>query len=166
MKKVYKNFSYRVFPGFYESILYDSDKLYCFNNGELPEGFCWEFVDGGFQKYCKETCEQWVSNMADALENSRYADHDNPLGLKIGKYCGMKSPKEYNFTTDKIQFSVDVNLNRLKNTAGKLAVRNLTSTFLITGQTGTASGHSYPTMWFSSSGTTNTARTRATSLTL
>ena len=114
MKKVYENFSYRVFPGFYESTLYNSDKLYWFDNDGLPKGFCWEFVDGGFQKYCKETCEQWVSNMADALENSRYADHDNPLGLKIGKYCGMKSPKEYNFTTDKIQFSVDVNLNRLK----------------------------------------------------
>lgn len=114
MKKVYENASCKVFPGFYESLLYNSDTLCNLDYGRLPEGFCWEFVKGGYQSFCKETCEDWVSAMQDALENSRYADHDNPLGLKIGKYCGMWSPKEYNFRTDRIQFKVEVNLNKLK----------------------------------------------------
>ena len=114
MKKVYENASCKVFPGFYESLLYNSDTLYNLGYGELPEGYCWEFVKGGYQNFCKETCEDWVFAMQDALENSKYADHDNPIGLKIGKYCGMWSPKEYNFYTDRIQFNVEVNLNKLK----------------------------------------------------
>jgi len=114
MKKVYENASCKVFPGFYDSLLYNPDTLCTLDYGQLPEGFCWEFVEGGYQSFCKETCEDWVSAMQDALENSIYANHDNPLGLKIGKYCGMWSPKEYNFYTDKILFNVEVNLNKLK----------------------------------------------------
>lgn len=109
MKKIYENASCKVFPGFYESLLYNSDTLYHFEYGELPEGFCWEFVKGGYQNFCRETCEEWVYKMQDALDES-----ENPLNLKIGKYCGMWSPREYNFYTDKIQFRVEVNLNDLK----------------------------------------------------
>ena len=107
MKKIYENASCEVFPGFYESLLYNPDTLYNFERNELPEGFEWEFVKGGYQKFCKETCENWVSVVEDSFT-------ENPINLKIGKYCGMWSPKEYNFYTDKIQFVVDVNLNELK----------------------------------------------------
>lgn len=36
MKKIYENASCKVFPGFYESILYNSDTLYHFEDGYLP----------------------------------------------------------------------------------------------------------------------------------
>ena len=107
MKRVYTNSKYTVFPGFYESVLYNSDTLYYFETDELPEGFCWEFVKGGFEKFENETCEAWVEAMKDNL-------FDNPIGLRIGKYTSLYSPKYYNFSTDKISFEVEVNLNELK----------------------------------------------------
>ena len=114
MKKVYENWSCEIFPGFYESLLYNSDTLCHFDSEALPDGYGWEFVKGGWDKFCKETCEKWVDAMRNELENSKYSDKDNPLNLKIEKYCGMWSPREYNFMTDKIQFRVEVNLNKLK----------------------------------------------------
>lgn len=107
MKTIYENWSARVFPGFYDSILYHSDLLYCWDSNETPEGFTWDFTEGGFGKYAKKMCEAWCKSIADNFT-------DNPLGLKVGKYRSMWSPKEYNFTTDKISFSVEVNLNDLK----------------------------------------------------
>lgn len=114
MKKIYENSSCKVFPGFYDSLLYNSDTLHNFNNGNLPDGFCWEFVKGGYQEFVKETCEKWVSDMKENLEHSRYADKDNPLNVQIGKYRSMWSPREYNFMTNRIRFDVSFNLNELK----------------------------------------------------
>ncbi len=107
MKTVYENFSSMVFPGFYESLLYNSDTLYHFEYGELPDGFCWEFVNNGYCKYTEAVCKEWVSIIKDELSV-------NSLNMKIGKFKRMWSPKEYNFMTDRISFEVSVNLNDLK----------------------------------------------------
>lgn len=106
MKHVYCNSSCKVFSGFYESNLYNSDMLYNFEREYLPKGFCWEFVNGGFDKFCKETCEDWVDAMSDNFD-------ENPLDMKL-KYKSLWSPKYYNYSTDKINIEVDINLAKLK----------------------------------------------------
>lgn len=107
MKRIYENWSSAVFPGFYESVLYNCDTLYNYEYGETPKGFFWDFTSEGFAKFQKETCEAWIDAMRDCL-------NVNPIGLKIGSYAGIRSPREYNFTTDKLKFGVEFNLNELK----------------------------------------------------
>lgn len=106
MKHIYSNSSCKVFGGFYESNLYDSDTLYNFERDELPKGFCWEFKKDGYEKFCKETCEDWVDAMNDNFD-------ENPLEMEL-KYIGMWSPKYYNYSTDKLNLEVKVNLAKLK----------------------------------------------------
>ena len=107
MKMIYENSSCRVFPGFYDSLLYNPDTLNDYSYGDLPDGYCWEFVKGGWQKFQKETCEDWVDAIKDNFK-------ENPLHLKINNFYGINSPREYNFRTDRIQFGGEVNLNDLK----------------------------------------------------
>lgn len=107
MKRVYENWSSAVFPGFYESLLFNSDTLCNWERDETPKGFWWDFTREGYKKFQKETCEAWVDAMRDNFK-------DNPIGLKIGSYAGLWSPREYNFTTDKLSMRVEFNLNELK----------------------------------------------------
>jgi len=107
MKHVYENFSCTVFPGFYESLLYNSDTLYYHDSESLPEGYSWEFVEGGYEKFEKETCKEWVRAISENFE-------DNPLGMTIGKFKFLWSPKYYNFSTNRISFEVSVDLRKLK----------------------------------------------------
>lgn len=104
MKTVYENFSGDVFPGFYESTLYNSGM---FDYPKCPEGFYQDFKTGEFQKYQTETCKDWVSKMAEQIK-------ENPIGLEILGYAGMSSPMEYNFRTDRISVKIKVNLFKLK----------------------------------------------------
>ena len=104
MKFVYENFSRKIFPGFYESTLYNSDM---FDYLKCSKGFYFDFKTGEFQKYIVETCDDWVSEMS-------YQIKDNPIGLEILGYVGIRSPGEYNFRTDRISIEIKVNLFKLK----------------------------------------------------
>lgn len=106
MKTTYTNWSGKVFPGFYDSILYSGDDLYYFNEGETPDGYGWDFRDGGFAKYADSVCKDWTFWMDTALDG-------NKIGLSV-KFKSMWSPSEYNFYTDKLNLSVKFNLNSLK----------------------------------------------------
>lgn len=104
MKLIYENFNTVVFPGFYESTLYNSDM---FNYLKCHEGFYLDFSTEGFKKYQIETCEDWVSEMAEQIKG-------NPIGLEILGYAKLSSPREYNFRTDRISIEIKVNLFKLK----------------------------------------------------
>ena len=106
MKYLYTNLKCSVFPGFYNSTisLDEIDR----DSSEIPEGFSWDFMPKCYQKYMAEVSAEWVWNMKQQLE------FDNPLSISIGKLDSLWSPHEYNFTTDKITFRVDVNLRKLK----------------------------------------------------
>ena len=108
MKKIYENFSCEIFPGFYESMLYNSDTLYNFEYDYTPDGYYWDFTIDGWTNFKQETCNKWVEAIDFNFE-------ENPIDLKIGKFSGLRSPREYNFTTDKISFEVDVDLRKLKS---------------------------------------------------
>lgn len=107
MRMIYENFSDKVFGGFYDSNLYNSDMLYSYEYDKTPEGFEWDFKENDFKNFCKETCMDYVDAIRDNFS-------ENPIGLEVGKYRGMWSPREYNFYTDRIQFYVKFNLNKLK----------------------------------------------------
>lgn len=98
MKIVYENWSSQVFPGFYHSFF--SDPL----ESELcQDGYYLDIAN--YSKYQKLVCEQYVACIQFI---------DNPLDMKILRYEGLRSPREYNFHTDKIQISIDINMHKLK----------------------------------------------------
>lgn len=98
----YENWSCEVFPGFYDSVI-SSEFALDFEQMMAPKGLYLEVHD--HQWYANEVCRQWVA-LIDFDEN--------PAGMRVGRYLGMDSPREYNFRTDRITFEVEVDLNKLK----------------------------------------------------
>lgn len=104
----YTNFSAQIFPGFYDSILFCSDDLYEPCGDHAPDGYSWEFRrNDGFKNYQLAMIDIWI----EAMEKGW---NDNPLGMELKGFKGIHSPREYNFTTDKIELDVKVNLLKLK----------------------------------------------------
>lgn len=103
MKKIkYINWTPSIFPGFYESELYNSDMLYNFTaNDELPDGEYWDFVDGGFEKYCQDLAKQTAEQLVYDL------DQDEQI-IKESEFVALHSPKYYNFETDKIECNLEI----------------------------------------------------------
>lgn len=104
MKVAYENYSIDVFPGFYETGLWNSDM---FDYWTCKDGFYMDFKTGGFLAYKKEICEEWISEMQKQIKG-------NPTGLKIIGFKDVKSPKEYNLYTDTIKMGISVDLRKLK----------------------------------------------------
>jgi hypothetical protein len=105
----WENFSCKLFDGFYESNLYNSDTMYYFNEYEedIPEGYGYDITD--FNGFCADVSEQ----CADSLWDNLYQDVNNPVILDI-KYKGISSPTYYNFTTDKLKCDITLNVTLLE----------------------------------------------------
>ncbi len=101
----YENWSGRVFPGFCYTILSSSNTLSSDNHFCAPDGFYLDVVDEA--DYRHEVCREWAWAMEANWD-------DNPVGMRVGEFVGLWSPREYNFSTDRITVEVKVNLNRLK----------------------------------------------------
>lgn len=107
----YENFSCDVFPGFYESELYDSDMLHNFSETmqDGPDDTQeWDFTQDGWKQYVNETCEAWLDALKSGFTN-------NPLDIEIGNLVGLNSPREYNFRTDRISFEITYDEERLED---------------------------------------------------
>ena len=110
MKKVieYMNWSTDIFEGFYESILFNSGTLdnnpYVYD-AKLPEGYCWDIAD--FRGYMNAVGDEAVNLIASELANDSVV-----LDMK---FTGISSPREYNFTTDKLCADVTVDYEKLKD---------------------------------------------------
>ena len=115
MKQIieYTNDNIHIMPGFYESILFSSDTEYeenlnieqdCKENGE-------EFVEheikdfAGFQK---EVCSRIVDNLIKPM-----LCEDNEICDNI-KLTDVYSPRQYNFTTDKIDCEINIDTENLQ----------------------------------------------------
>ena len=94
------NIELPLFPGFYGSVLEDSD----------TEGSAWNsFVDGAEIAYDPDDYEyDWAERRKDICEGFVDAiKRQTPSGLfKTIEFNHMTSPREYNFTTDKIWVDV------------------------------------------------------------
>jgi hypothetical protein len=91
-----------IFPGFYESELYNSDQEYNFSYNEGEE---YEIKD--FDGYCKYICEALSDKISDYLTSAKDI-------CKSVKYKAMSSPREYNFTTDHLLMDAEIDLSALK----------------------------------------------------
>lgn len=94
---IYTCESYNIFPGFYESWLYNSDSEYYASEALSENGESYEIRD--FPEYQKEVCEKTASVLWNAL----------PVDciIKNIDFYKMESPQYYNFSTDKILFKID-----------------------------------------------------------
>lgn len=95
-----------IFPGFYESELYHCDSEINWNDDEKYEykKFMPCEIDN-FEEFTTEVCMGISSEIADLLV-------DNEICLSC-EHVGMSSPREYNFTTDKILLDLEIDLPRL-----------------------------------------------------
>jgi len=106
---VYENFSSEVFPGFYESPLYDSNMLYNFSEAMSDDKYQdWDFTPEGWKKYVNQTCMAWVETLKKSFIR-------NPLEIEIGELAGLDSPREYNFRTDRISFQITYDDTKLED---------------------------------------------------
>lgn len=105
----YTNWSTDVFPGFYESDLYNSDTIYNINGSIEDDEAPVDFTDTGFDEYCKDVARQVADLLADAL--SLYQD-DQKI-IKASRFKSLWSPKYYNFETDRIEFELDIDWDAL-----------------------------------------------------
>lgn len=95
----YTNFSILIFEGFYESGLYDSDRLYWVNENqnECNEDNPTEW-DIDFPKFQKEVCEE-VAYLLGKYTRGKIIS-------KI-EFVKLDSPKEYNYRTDRLVLNVE-----------------------------------------------------------
>lgn len=110
----YCNDSTVIMPGFYESALFYPDKLYeeninyksyCEDNGQ-------EFVEmdiDDFQAYMDEVCKSITENLIAPM-----LTEDRNICDKV-EFDHVSSPRCYNFTTDKIVMSLNIDLDALKD---------------------------------------------------
>lgn len=105
MKHRYTNFLSRIFEGFYESNLYNSDTLY--NQAydmNIPEGYVLDIDD--FEKYQNEVGQKATSIIWNMLPEDIIQDM---------KFVDVYSPQYYNFETDKLIIDVDFSLELLED---------------------------------------------------
>lgn len=105
----YTNWSTAVFPGFYESELYNSDTIYNINEA-LDEGEpALDFTDDGYTKFCESVARQAAESLADALE----LDQGEQKIIKASRFKKLWSPRFYNFDTDRIECELDIDWDAL-----------------------------------------------------
>lgn len=96
MKKIeYMNWSTDIFQGFYESGLYDNDKLYYISQEEDKE---YDFVNGGWTNFTETVARKVVDLLNDYCRGGL---------IKKITFKELFSPRFYNFDTDRLILTVD-----------------------------------------------------------
>lgn len=106
MKHEYINFSCKIFAGFYETFLYNSDMLYNEQHSynSMPEGYELEIDD--FVAYQNEIGKKAVDKLYDQLYDFDVIQDMN--------FKEIVSPAYYNFETDKLVIDIDYDEDALK----------------------------------------------------
>lgn len=104
MNYIYNNMSTKIFPGFYESILFNSDTLLNIeSNFIIPNGYELDIID--FNEFMVDVAKKVANVLWDELPN-------NDVILDIN-YKDLYSPTYYNYSTDKLILDIDVDINNL-----------------------------------------------------
>lgn len=106
----YQVSDYHIFCGFYESDLWHSDTEYDWNynersNAKNPERYVNREVKD-FNAFCNEVCEGIAGEISELLV-------DGVICTEC-EYESLWSPREYNFTTDKLNLLLKIDLDLLK----------------------------------------------------
>lgn len=99
------------FHGFYESDYYHSDMEYDYNNlmeDSMPKGKHYELTK--FNDYQKALCKEWIDLVKHQLEFAT----GNVIKKISTRNFELDSPREYNFTTDKLIVNVEFRLRALE----------------------------------------------------
>lgn len=108
MKIKYQNWSTDIFEGFYESNLYNSD----------TELYITEALQENNEQYEINNFEEYQKDVAHKASELLEAACKDPI-IKSIKYLSITSPRYYNYSTDKLNLLIDVNLTKLKNYINK-----------------------------------------------
>ena len=99
-----------IFEGFYESLLWSSDSESNWNYNECSEARNPDrYVDhevADWKGYTNKVCEEITEEIAGLIV-------DNEMITRC-EYESLWSPREYNFTTDKLNLILDIDLDMLK----------------------------------------------------
>lgn len=110
MKHTYTNWSYKIFEGFYESNLFNSDILWCITQNDINDGYLQEnqYYDiDNFNEFQNKTAKLAVDILNENINS------DDGI-IKDLKFKSLYSPKFYNYETDALIMSVNLNLSKLK----------------------------------------------------
>lgn len=92
-----------IFPGFYESILLNSESESDYNRDEQfsdPDNYVERELD--YNSFTKEVCEEITSLIGKILDAN-------------AEFREMYSPREYNFVTDQLTIEIDIDPERIKS---------------------------------------------------
>lgn len=109
MKHTYNNWSCKIFEGFYESNLYNSDSLYWITKNDIDEGYLKEnqyYEIDNWEQFTKEIASYAVDELLNILPDR---DIIQDMELK-----DIYSPKYYNYETDSLIIDIKLNLRKLK----------------------------------------------------
>ena len=104
---LYKNQSCEIFPGFYESILFNSDSEYYANEVLKDDDHPADYELKDFEGFTSEVSKK----AADLLHESIV--FDNSIIQSID-FEGLSSPKYYNFETDRLILKVKLDQRKLE----------------------------------------------------
>lgn len=108
MRVKYQNWSTNIFDGFYESNLFNSDtELYL---TEMLQENDEQYEISNFEAYQEDISQKAAELLKEICKS--------PI-IKSIKYLSITSPRYYNYSTDKLNLLIDVNLTKLKNYINK-----------------------------------------------
>lgn len=101
------------FEGFYDTSYYnynmEKDFNEMMNDESMPKGKHYELVK--FDKYQRDLCKEWIDLVKHQLEFAT----GNVIKKISTRNFELHSPKEYNFTTDKLIVNVEFRLRALEH---------------------------------------------------
>lgn len=110
----YINWDTKIFFGFYESVLYSNDTLYnmCVNNNDLQDNEYYDFYDDEQGNYTYGQYEQAVATECVKALLRNIVQGGNDI-IKDMQFVALHSPREYNFSTDKIECDIKLDWDKL-----------------------------------------------------
>lgn len=110
----YINWDSKIFAGFYDSFLYNSDKLYWLTdeNKNLADNEYYDFYDDEqgvytFGKYQQAVAAECVKALFANIEQG------NNNIIKNMQFVALHSPQFYNFETDKLEIEITLDWDKL-----------------------------------------------------
>ena len=108
----YENWSCEVFEGFYETIIGDFSSVFEMEPTP-PEGYEYDIRD--WKGYQNKVGKQFTSLLEDQLEAWKIMNGSPATEILSNlEFKGIYSPREYNFTTDKVEIDMDVDIDGLE----------------------------------------------------
>ena len=110
----YINWDTKIFFGFYESILYNSDMLYDLteNDSDLQDNEYYDFFDDEQGNYTYGQYEQAVTDKCAGALFGCLVQGSSDI-IKDIQFVALHSPREYNFATDKIECDITLDWDKL-----------------------------------------------------